>query len=170
MRSNKRFSSVPFTKRVDYDGGAHREPRGARGLLVCEVCRAVYSKKRWIQRDDRLAQLLAPMAHEVLCPACTMAAKGLARGSLRLEGAFFVQHRSDIEALLKGEADRAALDNPTARILGWDATELDALTVTTSTEHLVERLGHAVNRAYGGTIDYGFSHANKLARASWRRD
>jgi hypothetical protein len=42
--------------------------------------------------------------------------------------------------------------------------------VTTTTEHLVERLGRAVRRAFGGTIDYGFSHGNKFARATWRRD
>ena len=72
--------------------------------------------------------------------------------------------------MITNEADRAADDNPTGRILGWDDKTPGELTLTTTTEHLVERLGRAVHHAFGGSIDYGFSHGNKFARATWERN
>ena len=105
-----------------------------------------------------------------ICPACDRIAKGTVSGYLRLEGAFLASHRPDIEHLLKNEADRAEIDNPTGRIIEWDRSTRGVLLITTTTEHLVKRLGHAVKRTFGGKIDYGFSHGNKLARATWRRD
>jgi hypothetical protein len=95
---------------------------------------------------------------------------GLVGGVLQLEGAFLVRHQAEIEQLLKTENARAAEDNPLGRIIKIVRTTPGRLTVTTTTEHLVERLGRAVHRAYHGTIDYGFSHGNKFARATWRRD
>jgi hypothetical protein len=72
--------------------------------------------------------------------------------------------------LLENEAERAGEDNPLARILGrnWEGTT--GLTVSTTTEHLAERLGHALERAFGGEVTFTFSHENKLARVAWRRD
>lgn len=170
MRSNKRYSNVPFTKRVDYTGGAHRGAKGQKEPLVCGTCGNVYLRRRWIPATDPRAWMLARGAPEVVCPACQAQKNGVTRGSLRLEGVFFVSHRPDLVRLLVREAERAAEDNPLARIVKWDNSEPDVLTVSTTTEHLVERLGHAVNNAYGGTIDYGFSHGNKEAHARWRRD
>jgi hypothetical protein len=44
------------------------------------------------------------------------------------------------------------------------------LTVTTTTEHLAQRLGGMLEKAFGGEVRYDFSHENKLARVSWHRD
>jgi hypothetical protein len=170
VRSNKRYSNVAFTKRVDYDGGAHRPPRGQKEPLACSRCGAVYAKRRWIVESDPRAIALREQAGKTMCPACVMVQKKQVRGILRLEGAFVSAHRSDLQRLLENEAARAAEDNPLGRIAFWDITTKGVLTVATTTEHLIERLGHAVHRAFDGTIDYGFSHGNKFARATWRRD
>lgn len=169
MRGNKAYSNVGFTRRVDRAAGAHRGPKAHKEPLVCGACGNVYVKRRWILATDPRAWLLARTADAVTCPACQAATVGSPRGFLRLEGAFFVAHRPDIVRLLMREAERAAEDNPLARIISWDNREADVLTVSTTTEHLVERLGHAVVNAYGGDIDYGFSHENKFARGKWRR-
>ena len=50
------------------------------------------------------------------------------------------------------------------------AASLDRLTVTTTTEHLAQRLGHAVEKAFGGEVEYHFSHENKVTRVSWQRE
>jgi hypothetical protein len=42
--------------------------------------------------------------------------------------------------------------------------------LSTTTEHLAQRLGHALEKAFDGKVDYDFSHENKLARVTWRRD
>jgi hypothetical protein len=44
------------------------------------------------------------------------------------------------------------------------------LTVSTTTEHLAQRLGQALEKAFDGSVHYDFSHENKLARVTWRRD
>jgi len=44
------------------------------------------------------------------------------------------------------------------------------MTVRTTTEHLAQRLGHALEKAFHGEVRYDFSHENKLAHVWWRRD
>jgi hypothetical protein len=170
MRSNKRYSNVPITKRVDYDGGMHRGTKAPTEPRVCTECGNVYAKRRWMLPSDPRAPITAALAARVLCPACKAKADGVPRGYLTLSGDFLSQHRIEIETLLRRESERAAEDNPIGRILSLETGDPATITVTTSTEHLIERLGHAVTKAYGGTVDYGFSHGNKLARGTWRRD
>jgi hypothetical protein len=78
-------------------------------------------------------------------------------------------HRDEIRQLLSNEAERAAIDNPLGRIMRWEKKR-DALQLTTTTEHLAQRLGHALEKAYGGQVIYDFSHENKIARVTWRRE
>lgn len=80
-----------------------------------------------------------------------------------------MKHRGDIGALLRNEAERDAQDNPLARIMGWEDAE-DQLVVKTTTEHLAQRLGHALEKAFDGKVRYDFSHENKLARVYWERN
>ena len=91
------------------------------------------------------------------------------QGYLHVDGEFFSTHRSDVEHLLGKEADRAREDNPLDQIHAQKALEDGGLLVTTSTAHLAQRLGRALEKAYDGTIRYGFSHENKLAHIWWRR-
>ena len=170
MRSTKRYTNATFTKRVDHDAGRHRGPRAPAEPLRCSGCGAVYTKRRWVPPASERAAMLRSSAAETLCPACEMREAGTARGYLTLEGGFLVTHRADLEALIRAEDARSADVNPTARILAWDESVPGVLTITTSTEHLVVRMGHALERAFGGSTEYRFSHENKLARAFWRRD
>jgi YD repeat-containing protein len=80
------------------------------------------------------------------------------------------EHREEIERLLRRESERAAEVNPLGRVIRWKRDKSDKLTVTTTTEHLAQRLGHALQKAFDGKVKYDFSHENKLARVSWRRD
>jgi hypothetical protein len=132
----------------------------------------VYANRRWTaasststkSRDDlRQAQI-------TLCPACKQQRTGEPRGFVFLDGDFFSSHGEEIEQLLRNEAKRAAEDNPLARAMEFKRGEGHKLTVSTTTEHLAQRLGHAVEKAFGGSVHYDFSHENKLARVNWRRD
>lgn len=44
---------------------------------------------------------------------------GAPGGYVYLEGAFLGAHRDDIERLIRSEAERAAEENPLARIMLW---------------------------------------------------
>lgn len=171
MRSDKPFTNATFTKRVDHEGGRHRTLRARSEPAICEKCGAVYANRRWTaaqnaannKKHQRTVQL-------TVCPACKQAADGEPRGFVYLDGAFLVRHRKEIENLILNEAKRAGEDNPLARILDLKERDGHKLTVTTTTEHLAQRLGHAVEKAFGGEVQYNFSHENKIARVSWQRE
>ena len=173
MRGNKPFTNTNFTKRVDHEGGRHRTRRAMSEPAACKECGAVYANRRWTTaRDTSNAKnhQRRPPAQLTICPACKHAAGGEPRGFVYLDGAFLVGHGKEIENLILNEAKRAAEDNPLARILELKEHDGHKLTVTTTTEHLAQRLGHAVEKAFGGEVQYNFSHENKIARVSWQRE
>ena len=45
-----------------------------------------------------------------------------------------------------------------------------SLTLATTTELLAQRLGRALEQAFGGSVSYDFSRENKLARVTWHHD
>ena len=172
MQARKRYSNATFTNRVDHDAGRHRPSRSISEPAVCEDCGAVYTNRRWTTASSTPTN-----SHEhwrpakaTLCPACKQQRNGEPRGFVFLDGDFFSAHGEEIEQLLRNEAKRAAADNPLARTMEFKRGDGHKLTVTTTTEHLAQRLGHALEKAFSGSVDYDFSHENKLARVSWRRD
>ena len=173
MHNNKPYTNTTFTKRVDHEAGRHRPPRASSEPTVCEECGAVYVSRRWTAANSaagtkRHKHWRAPQT--TICPACTQQRTGEPRGFVFLDGAFFVAHHEEIEHLLRNEAERAAEDNPLARIMELKRGNGHKLTVTTTTEHLAQRLGGALEKAFGGNTHYDFSHENKLARVNWQRE
>jgi hypothetical protein len=173
MRSNKRYTNTTFTKRVDHEAGRHRTHRAPKEPAVCASCSAVYSGRRWTtpegERKQSEPQNWKP-ARVTICPACVQTKDGAPSGYVYIEGAFLVDHLDEIERLLRNEAARAAEDNPLARIMVWQRQSPVKLLLTTTTEHLAQRLGHALEQAFDGKVEYDFSHENKLARVTWQRD
>lgn len=173
MPGNKQFTNASFTKRVDHEAGRHRTKRAPKEPAVCGSCGAVYASRRWTAANadhgTREPKHWRP-ARVTTCPACVQARGGAPSGYVYLDGAFLRAHRADIESLLRNEAERAAEDNPLGRIMLWKEHRDGKLTLSTTTEHLAQRLGHALEKAYDGTVVYDFSHENKLARVTWRRD
>ena len=90
------------------------------------------------------------------------------RGYLHIAGGFAKAHHSDIETVLRTEEQRAHRISPEARILARD-DKGDGLLVSTTTEHLAHRLGHALHKNLGGELHHGFLRDNKLALVWWRR-
>lgn len=171
MRSAKPYTNATFTKRVDHEAGRHRGARTPKGVRVCRDCRAVYVNRRWSQVLPQPRAGAKPVVVELtVCPACRMAAARQYAGELRLSGSYVAAHRLEIERLLRNEAGRAAEDNPIGRILTWEHPSPERLVVTTTTEHLAKRLGSALHKACSGSVHYGFSHENKFAHVTWKRD
>lgn len=172
MPNKRKYTNATFTKRVDHEAGRHRPARAISEPALCKECGAVYANRRWTAPDSESVNERDKHwrpARETICPACEQRRSGEPRGFVFLDGDFFVAHRREIEQLLNNEAERAAVDNPLARILESKPGEGHKLTVSTTTEHLAQRLGHALEKAYGGNVQYDFSHENKLARVSWHR-
>lgn len=173
MQTAKRYTTQTFTKRVDDEKGRHRTLRAQPEPAVCEVCNQVYADRRWSKPDpERQSQkhkhFRAP--NKVVCPACERQRNGVPSGYVYLQGKFFASHRDEIKRLLENEAERAAEDNPLARIMEWQSEADGKLIVTTTTDHLARRLGHALSKAFHGKVRYGLSQRNKLSRVWWQRD
>ncbi|MFN7947644.1 MAG: BCAM0308 family protein [Blastocatellia bacterium] len=173
MQGSKRYTNQTWTKRVDHEAGRHHTARAVPEPAVCKICGDVYADRRWSAPDPERQSARHPAfrpAQEVVCPACERQQTGEPGGFVYLDGAFLLAHRDEIEHLLRNETTRAEEDNPLARIMDWQWDNTDRLTVTTTTEHLAQRLGHALKKAFDGEVLYDFSHENKLARVSWHRD
>lgn len=164
MRTSKRYTNTTFTHRVDHDGGRKRPERPGSSPQVCDGCGAVYRHKRWSYPAEPVE------GESTTCPACLAVATGEWRGEVIVTGGFVVAHAEEIERLLRREAGRAAEDNPLARIVELSRVSPNAFLVTTTTEHLAKRLGSALEHAYKGQVDYGFSHEDKFAHVTWARD
>jgi hypothetical protein len=194
-KSDKRYTNEAWTKRVDHEAGSHRTRQTPTEPLICEVCGDVYSDRRWtvpavakIKREpttldyetrewtpveEKGEKKKRPRSQEpkvVVCPACRRQRDGEPSGFVHLEGAYLSGHIEEIRRFLQKEAERAAEDNPLARIMRWETDEKHRPTLATTTEHLAERLGHAIGKAFKGETRYDFSHENKLAHVYWRRD
>lgn len=174
MGTSKRSANAAVTKRVDKESGRHRARRNPDEPMLCEVCKAVYSNRRWISRSAMLKSTdkrknLAP-SESTICPACQQQREGVPGGFVYVEGAFLLSHLDDIERLISNEAERASADNPLARVMKTEPVDKDLLIVSTTNEHLAMRLGHALEKAFAGKVRYGFSHENKLVRVRWHRD
>lgn len=170
MRGRKRYNNATFTKRVDHDAGRHRGARAMTEPAVCQECKAVYINRRWQSASQPVSvQQKNPSARSIVCPACFQMRSGTPRGFVYLDGSFYVTHQKEIEKLLRNEAARAEAVNPLARIMNFTRGKDHQLTISTTTEHLAQRLGHALEKAFAGQTHYDFSHENKLARVKWER-
>jgi predicted Fe-S protein YdhL (DUF1289 family) len=138
--------------------------------MVCEGCGARYSHRRWTRKSELKADRSATKqtAKSTLCPGCKRERDGVPSGFVYVKGEFSIKHRDEIWRLLRNEAERDAQDNPLARIMSWEDAD-GQLVVKTTTEHLAQRLGHALEKAFDGEVRYDFSHENKLARVYWER-
>ncbi len=170
MQTKRKYTNATFTKRVDHEAGRHRPGRAIKEPTTCRECGAHYANRRWTSSDDVVKGTQKDSAHMTLCPACKQENRADPRGFVFIDGAFFTIHQLEIEQLLRNEAARAAEDNVLARILDWKKDEGHKLSITTTTEHLAQRLGHALQKAFDGEVKYDFSHENKLARVNWRRE
>lgn len=171
MSSPKKYTPLTIKKRVD-----HLQPQSAvpeREPAVCKICGAVYRNKRWV-RSRQASEPPKKQPYEppflTICPACEKKAEELPGGVVYLRGKFLSQHWDEVEATLLNEADRTADKNATARIIEWSNDPDGTVTITTTTEHLAQRLGRSLKKAFHGDVRYDFSHENKLVRVYWERD
>ena len=172
MKSAKRYTTQTFKKRVDHEGGLHRPTRKLAEPTSCPKCGAVYSDGRWVLRatvhEDPKHTHWRP-AEATTCPACKQIETRAVGGYVTISGKFLKEHRDEIHSLITNEVGRTLEDNPLSRIMGLSENS-DHLVIETTTEHLAQRLGRALEKAYSGQVTYDFSHENKVARVSWHRD
>ena len=168
-------------KKKELTGGDPYSMKGApKGLLQCPECQGVYHRKRWSlpgTPSSRLAKSTASgpkkptrqvmVPESFVCPACRKLRDGYAEGFLAIHWPNWGDHKTEVLGLINNEESRAARNNPLERVMSI-RTRPDGADIETTTEHFAQRLGKHLSRAFKGTINYKWSHKDKLARIEWQ--
>ena len=140
-------------------------------MKECPRCGAVYDGHRWIPEPDaELKRALAKKAREKqLCPGDLRRSKRQVEGIVTLKGAFMKSHRDDIANLVNRVAREGRRRNVSARI--FEVVEDDGdIIIETTDEHLAERMGKEVEKAFKGNLQIKWQEKDTFARVVWQRD
>jgi hypothetical protein len=131
----------------------------------CPKCGLVFHDGVWKRSEVRDAR----GAHVRLCPACVQVRDGLAGGIVQLGGSFAVLHRQDLLNRIRNVESKTVEERPLERIIHI-REENGEIFVSATTEHLVARIGKAIQRDFGGDLQLRYTPEDKFATARWRRD
>lgn len=142
-------------------------PKGAPSCVaVCDGCKAEYRNKRWYAGGD-----VAPVGSaRIVCPACLKIRDNFPGGIVTLQGGFAMAHKQDIMNLVRNEEARARGFNPLERVMSIRENGHGSIVISTTNEKLAQRLGRAMKKAFSGSVQYHWSHDNKLVRVDWVRE
>ncbi|MCS7200380.1 MAG: BCAM0308 family protein [Caldimicrobium sp.] len=140
------------------------------GEAVCPKCKSVFKDKRWFIDQEIAEELLeAENVPKLLCPGCRKVLERYAMGYLYLTGNFWKTHKEDIMKLIQNEYEKARGLNPLHQIISM-YDDGDTTVIETTTDHLAERFGRAIYKAYKGDLEFKWSKGEKLVRVYWKRD
>lgn len=132
---------------------------------ACKVCGAEFAHGRWQWPETKKAKGTA----RATCPACRRISDGYCAGELTISGAFFREHRSDVEALLDAEAQIETDEHPLNRIASTEPFG-NGFRVVTTDVHLARRLGEALHNAYEGDLDITYPPDSETVTVRWVRE
>jgi hypothetical protein len=151
-----------------YPDQPHDDGSAPAGKMVCTGCHAVYERKHWhisesdFQRmhdDDTVTRITQ-------CPGCKRIAEKDFRGELTILGPPLRQPVDErYQRILDAEA-RAKRINPIGRV-GDVHIGPGRWTVQTTTPALAVRLGHELQKAFGGDLSIDRPPQSDMARVMW---
>jgi hypothetical protein len=130
---------------------------------VCPGCGAVYHEGRWTWAERPAG------AHEELCQACHRIRDEYPAGYITIRGAFALAHKDEIVHLARHEEGQEKAEHPLHRIIGIAESD-GAIEITTTDIHLPRRLGHALERAFKGKLEFFYEEEAYLIRVHWTRE
>jgi hypothetical protein len=140
--------------------GAYEQPPEP---AACPRCGAVVREGRWVWGSA------AHGAAAVECPACRRIAQDFPDGILTVAGSFVAAHETEIRGLVHHVEENEKRNHALARIFGIEAQGKE-LVVKTTARRLAESIGHALERAYGGTLERVEGDKSSPLRVRWQRD
>jgi hypothetical protein len=137
-----------------------------KGVIQCSGCGAFHYRRHWtlVPPGNFNTQV---RAHPVFCPACLKIKDHYPGGELRLSG-MDTAERQEIVRILRNEEEQARTKNPLERMMRLETVD-GGWKIETTTEKLAQRLGRAVRKARGGTVNFKWSHNNKFVRVRWEK-
>ena len=158
---NQRNANVSLINHIDKINHLPPLKSWPEGSKVCSACRSAFEGQ---PEGGKTANRI------ILCPECKRRKnEEIPSGYIYIKGDFLIKHYKDLELLVKNEARRAERENPADKIMERIRSK-SQITIATTTEELAERLGCAIERAFGGETCYDFSPEKRLTRVWWKRD
>jgi NMD protein affecting ribosome stability and mRNA decay len=140
-------------------------------MKVCPKCGAIWDGERWVpEPGDALLREFGKKQHcTELCPGDQRIEKRQVEGVVTLKGKFLASHKEEISNLVGRVARDARRRNVAARIL-QTVEEDDSLMLETTDEHLAEKMGKEVEKAFKGALQIKWQKKDTFARVIWERD
>jgi hypothetical protein len=151
-------------KRVDLKN-PYGHPEKYRSDTRCPECGLLYQHGIWKWKVPNTKRALQSR----LCPACIQIRDGHAGGVVELDGSFTVSHRQELLNRIRNVEKQTLRERPLERIISLKAAK-NQIVVSATTEHLIARIGKAIQRDFGGTLDLKYAPEDKFATARWHRD
>ena len=128
----------------------------------CPECSAVLEKGRW-RRGEKPTN-----SHEATCPACSRTRDNCPAGIIRLSGNFLAGRGEELINLARNEEVSERAEHPLHRIMAIDDGK-DKIEIRTTDIHLPRRIGHALERAFDGTLEINYDKEAYFVRVNWNR-
>lgn len=140
-------------------------------MKLCPRCGAIWDGERWVpEPEEELRKAFGDgRREERLCPGDLRLERKQVEGVVTLEGGFLESHFEEIENLVGRVARDARRRNVAARILSSTRGE-GSLVIETTDEHLAEKIGKEVEKAFKGDLEIKWQKKDTFARVKWRRD
>jgi hypothetical protein len=129
---------------------------------VYRHCGAVFHAGRWQWLP------LPEEARRRECPACLRVRNDDPAGIVMLVGDFVRDHGEEIRGLIRHQEEQEKREHALNRVMAVRALS-EGLEITTTDIHLPRRIGEAMERAYGGTLDYHYEEDRYFLRVRWSR-
>lgn len=140
-------------------------------MKICPNCGAIWDGDRWVPEPDKVLLEEFSKRERVteLCPGDLRIQKRQVEGVVTLKGGFLASHIDEIKNLVGRVARDGRRRNVAARVLRT-AEEDGAMVIETTDEHLAERMGKEVEKAFKGELEIKWQKKSTFARVTWRRD
>jgi NMD protein affecting ribosome stability and mRNA decay len=163
---NPRTSTSHKTHPIqDLSSGEHDAYRAKQKLsdgTCCPDCGAVFTDSRWqwsSARDD------APRER---CPACRRIHDNFPAGYVHLAGAYVVEHRAEISAIVRNLESKEKAEHPLQRVMNIEE-DSGGMRITTTDVHLARAMGEALHHAHGGKLEIKYGPDDNVVRVAWNR-
>ena len=131
----------------------------------CPRCHLVYQNGRWQSQEDASESENSASSH---CPACKREIDRMPAGLLYLTGPFLEEHRNEILNIIANQSKAATAQRPLQRIMWMEETD-GTTEIATTSSHLAQRLGKAIDDACKGTLTVKRADDAQLVRLYWER-
>ena len=146
-------------------GGPYQRSEKYRSNTRCPKCDLLFQDGTWKRGTST-------NSHEMqwkLCPACLQIRDGQVGGIVQFSGTFAGNHRQELLNRIHNVEKQTQIDRPLERIINMKEDK-DGIVISATTEHLVARIGKAVQRDFGGDLELKYAPEDKFAFAHWHRD